>query len=126
MSAETSRALIAGGQGIDVRIMEKCVVTISPGEGLWREGRQVTTVPPLPFPCMPSLTSPLVYLGSDAEVVIRDELWALAVASVHPAVKGAEGYAGESQYKGQEAPGVGWGNKGGVRVRFIGKSYAWA
>lgn len=82
-----------------------------------------------PSPAIPlhaSLTSPLVYLGSDAEVVIRDELWALAVASVHPAVKGAEGYAGESQYKGQEAPGVGWGNKGGVRVRFIGKSYTWA
>ena len=47
-------------------------------------------------------------------MVIRDELWALVVASVHPAVKGAEGYAGKSQHKGQEAPGVGWRSKGGV------------
>lgn len=87
-SAEPSRVLVASGQRIDVGIMEKCVVTIPPGEGL----------------------------GSDAEVVVRDELWALLVASVHPAIKGAEGYARESQHKGQDAPGVGWGSKGGVRV----------
>lgn len=79
VSAETSRVLITGGQRIDVGIVEKRVVAVPPGEGL----------------------------GSDAEVVIRDELWALVVASVHPAVKGAEGYAGKSQHKGQEAPGVG-------------------
>lgn len=60
-------------------IVEKRVVPIPPGEGL----------------------------GSDAEVVIGDEFWALMVASVHPAVKRAESYAGESQHKGQEAPSVG-------------------
>lgn len=111
MSVETSRVLIAGRQRVDVGIVEKCVVTIPPGEGLWREGRQVTIVPSVKVPCIPSLPHPLAYLGSDAEVVIRDELWALAVASVHPAVKGAEGYAGESQHEGQEAPGAGWGRK---------------
>lgn len=62
-----------------------------------------------PSPGVPphALTHPLAYLGADAEVVIRDELWALAVASVHPAVEGAEGHAGESQHKGQDAPSVG-------------------
>lgn len=62
---------------------------------------------PWSSPCMLSLIHPQAYLGSDAEVVIGDELWALAVASVHPAVKRAESYAGESQHKGQEAPSVG-------------------
>lgn len=108
--------LVAGGQRIDMGIVEKRVVAVPPGKGLWREGRQVTHHSPSPkSPCMMlSLARPLAYLGSDSEVVIRDELWALVVASVHPAVKGAEGYAGESQHKGQEAPGVGWGSKGGV------------
>lgn len=115
VSAETSRVLITGGQRIDVGIVEKRVVAVPPGEGLQREGRQVTHHSPSPqSPCMLSLAHPLAYLGSDAEVVIRDELWALVVASVHPAVKGAEGYAGKSQHKGQEAPGVGWRSKGGV------------
>lgn len=93
MSAESSRLLVAGGQRIDVGIVEKRVVPIPPGEGLWREGRLVTAVPPLEFPCMLSLIHLLAYLGSDAEVVIGDELWALTVASVHPAVKRAESYA---------------------------------
>lgn len=105
--------------------------------GLWKSvwlpspqekgcGEKVDRSPQVKFPCMPSLTHPLAYLGSDAEVVVRDELWALAVASVHPAVKGAEGYAGESQHKGQEAPGAGWGRKGESERRFTGKSYHWA
>lgn len=79
MWAKTSGVLVASGQSIDVRIVEKCVVAVPPGEGL----------------------------GADAEVVVGDELWALSVASVHPAVEGAEGHAGQSQHKGQEAPGVG-------------------
>lgn len=126
MSAESSRLLVAGGQRIDVGIVEKRVVPIPPGEGLWREGRLVTAVPPLEFPCMLSLIHLLAYLGSDAEVVIGDELWALTVASVHPAVKRAESYAGESQHKGQEAPSVGWESKGGSESRFTGNSYHWA
>lgn len=50
--------------------------------------------PPAPPPARPSLRLWL-YLGADAEVVVRDELWALMVASVHPAVEGAEGHAGQ-------------------------------
>lgn len=48
-------------------VVEERVVTIPPGEGL----------------------------GADAEVVVRDELWALMVARMHPAVEGAEGHAGQ-------------------------------
>lgn len=108
--ADTSGVLVARGQSVDVGIVEERVVTVPPGEGLWREDRRVTT--PTPGIPLHALTHPLAYLGADAEVVVRDELWALSVASVHPAVEGAKGHAGESQRKGQEAPGVGWGSKG--------------
>lgn len=55
-SGRLLRGLIASGQRIDVRIVEKCVVAIPPGEGLWREGRQITTICSLGFPLLPSLS----------------------------------------------------------------------
>lgn len=76
-------------------IVEKCVVAIPPGEGLWGESRQVTPIPPLGLIPLPALPQPLEYLGADAEVVVGDELLALVVASMHPAVEGAEGHAGQ-------------------------------
>lgn len=57
-SAEPSRVLVASGQRIDVGIMEKCVVTVPPGEGLRREGRPVTIAPPPRLPCKLSLPPP--------------------------------------------------------------------
>lgn len=50
---------------------------------------------PSPGISLPTLPQPLAYLGADAEVVVGDELLALVVASMHPAVEGAEGHAGQ-------------------------------
>lgn len=56
--------------------------------------RSLQSLPWDSFPRPPSLRLWL-YLGADAEVVVRDELWALMVASVHPAVEGTERHAGQ-------------------------------
>lgn len=80
-------------------------------------------------PCAP-FARPLgpPYLGADAEVVVGDELWALSVASVEPAVEGAQGHTRERQHEGQEAPGARWvGGKARVRekVKATGPGGPW-
>lgn len=70
--------------------------------------------PPAP-PCPPARShsgAEASYLGADTEVVVGDELGALAVARVEPGVEGAEGHAGEGQHEGQEAPGAGCSGRG--------------
>lgn len=73
-----SGPFVAGGQRVDVGIVEESVVAVPPRVGL----------------------------RADAEMVVRDELGALMVARVQPGVEGAEGHARESQHEGQEAPGA--------------------
>lgn len=93
-----------------MRIVEKSVVAVPPRVGLWREGSCQPGGPPAPQdPCLlpPRVPGPrAAYLRADAKMVVRDELGALVLAPVEPAVEGAEGHAGECQHEGQEAPGA--------------------
>lgn len=110
-TAPASGPFIAGGQRVDVRIVEKSVVAVPPRVGLWREeGRASCQLRgslhhrPLPPRCQGH--GP-VYLRADTEVVVGDEPGALRVPGVEPGVEGAEGHARESQHEGQKAPSAG-------------------
>ena len=123
--SQGSRLFITRRQRVDPGIVEKSVVAVSPGEGLWRERegeRDVSLGVPHPLAQPPArVRKGSVYLGADPEVMVGDERRALAVARVEPGVEGAEGHARERQPEGQEAPGAGCsggsGRKAGVRER---------
>lgn len=101
-----SGPLVAGGQRVDVGIVEKGVVAVAPGEGLRREGESEPSPRRPAPPAPPPGSRELPYLGADAQVVVGHEGGALVVARVQPAVEGAEGHAGQRQHEGQEAPGA--------------------
>lgn len=48
--------------------------------------------------------------------MVGDELRALTVARVEPAVEGAQGHAGQRQHEGQQAPGASCGREGRDRA----------
>lgn len=90
-------------------IVEKSVVSVSPGVGLWRKEGRASGQPRTPAPCLflPSAKASPAYLGADAEMVVGDEFRALVVAGVEPAVDSAQCHTRERQHEGQEAPGAG-------------------
>lgn len=72
--------LVARGQSVDVGVVEERVVAVAPGVGLRRGDSGSAHVSrgsaPLARPLVPG---PCTYLGADAQVVVGDELGALAV-----------------------------------------------
>lgn len=110
-TARDSGPFIAGGQRVDVRIVEKSVVAVPPRVGLWREESRASCQPAGSLyhrPLLPGCQGPRpLYLRADTEVVVGDESGSLLVLGVEPGVEGAEGHARESQHEGQKAPGAG-------------------
>lgn len=109
-TGRASGPFIAGGQRVDMRIVEKSVVAVPPRVGLWREEGRASCQPggslhhrPLSPQCQGLRP---VYLRADTEVVVGNESGALLVPCVEPGVEGAEGHARESQHEGQKAPGA--------------------